>query len=130
MRPDLFSIVFLWLQSDPSFPALVNSLTEVKVKVAQSCLTLCDPMGCSLPGSSVRGDAPGKNTGVGCRAVLIAFSPSPTCSLNISYVSWFHRHTVFFLAFAHPYIISALNTVFCMCLTLIHPLRHTQMSLL
>ena len=24
-------------------------------KVAQSCLTLCDPMGCSLPGSSVHG---------------------------------------------------------------------------
>ena len=23
--------------------------------VAQSCLTLCDPMGCSLPGSSVHG---------------------------------------------------------------------------
>ena len=26
---------------------------KVKVKVAQSCLTLCDPMVCSLPGSSV-----------------------------------------------------------------------------
>ena len=27
----------------------------VVVKVAQSCLTLCDPMDCSLPGSSVHG---------------------------------------------------------------------------
>ena len=27
----------------------------MKVKVAQSCLTLCNPMDCSLPGSSVRG---------------------------------------------------------------------------
>ena len=27
----------------------------MKVKAAQSCLTLCDPMDCSLPGSSVRG---------------------------------------------------------------------------
>ena len=27
----------------------------VKVKVAQSCLTLCDPMDCGLPGSSVHG---------------------------------------------------------------------------
>ena len=27
----------------------------VKVLVAQSCLTLCDPMDCSLPGSSVHG---------------------------------------------------------------------------
>ena len=30
--------------------------------VAQSCPTLCDPMDCSLPGSSVHGDSPGKNT--------------------------------------------------------------------
>ena len=29
-------------------------------------LTLCDPMDCSPPGSSVHGDSPGKNTGVGC----------------------------------------------------------------
>ena len=34
--------------------------------IAQSCLTLCDPLDCSLPGSSVHGDSPGKNTGVGC----------------------------------------------------------------
>ena len=26
-----------------------------KVKVSLSCLTLCDPMDCSLPGSSVHG---------------------------------------------------------------------------
>ena len=38
--------------------------------VAQSCLTLCDLMDCSLPGSSVPGDSPGKNTGVGCHALL------------------------------------------------------------
>ena len=30
-------------------------LHERKVKVTQSCLTLCDPMHCSPPGSSVRG---------------------------------------------------------------------------
>ena len=29
----------------------------VKVLVIQSCLTLCDPMDCSPPGSSVRGDS-------------------------------------------------------------------------
>ena len=32
--------------------------------VTQLRLTLCDPMDCSPPGSSVRGDSPGKNTGV------------------------------------------------------------------
>ena len=31
--------------------------------VAQSCPILCDPMDHSLPGSSVRGDSPGKNIG-------------------------------------------------------------------
>ena len=36
------------------------------MKVAQSCLTLCDPVDCSLPGSSVHGDSPGKNTGLPC----------------------------------------------------------------
>ena len=39
-------------------------------KSLQSCPTLCNPMDCSLPGSSVYGDSPGKNTGVGCRVLL------------------------------------------------------------
>ena len=34
--------------------------------VAQLCPTRCDTMDFSLLGSSVRGDSPGKNTGVGC----------------------------------------------------------------
>ena len=33
--------------------------------VAQSRPTLCDLMNCSPPGSSIHGDSPGKNTGVG-----------------------------------------------------------------
>ena len=36
----------------------------------QLCLTLCDPMDCSPPGSSVHGDSLAKNTGVGCHALL------------------------------------------------------------
>ena len=35
-------------------------------KVAGSCPTLCDPMDCKPPGSSVHGDSPGKNPGVPC----------------------------------------------------------------
>ena len=38
------------------------------MKVAQWCLTLCDPMDCSLPGSFVHGISPGQNTGVGTGA--------------------------------------------------------------
>ena len=32
--------------------------------------SLCEPMARSPPGSSVHGDSPGKNTGVGCHALL------------------------------------------------------------
>ena len=46
------------------------------MKVAQSCLTLSNPMDCSLPGSSVHGDSPGKNTGVGCHALLQEIFPT------------------------------------------------------
>ena len=33
--------------------------------LTRSCLTLCDPMDYSPPGSFIHGDSPGKNTGVG-----------------------------------------------------------------
>ena len=39
-------------------------------KSLQSCLTLCNPMDCNLPSSSVLGDSPCKNTGVGCHFLL------------------------------------------------------------
>ena len=44
--------------------------------VAQLYLTLCDPMDCSLPGSSVHADSPGNNTGVGCHALLLGIFPT------------------------------------------------------
>ena len=37
---------------------------------AKSCQTLCNPVDCSQPGSSVHGDSPGINTRVGCQALL------------------------------------------------------------
>ena len=43
---------------------------KVKVLVCQSCLTLCNSMDCSLPGSSVHGIFPGKNTEVDCYFLL------------------------------------------------------------
>ena len=39
-------------------------------------LTLCDPMDCSLPGSSVHEDSPGKNTGVSCHALFQRIFPT------------------------------------------------------
>ena len=49
--------------------------------VAQSCPTPCSPTDCNLPGSSVHGDSPGKNTRVGCHAFLQWFFP--TQGLNL-----------------------------------------------
>ena len=47
------------------------SIACVHAKSLQLCLTLCDSMDCSLPGSSsVQGDPLGKNTGLGCHALL------------------------------------------------------------
>ena len=44
--------------------------------VAQLCLTLWDPMHYRPPGSFVYGDSPGRNTGVGCHALLQAIFPT------------------------------------------------------
>ena len=53
--------------------------------VAQSCPTLCDPSDCSPPSSSVHGDSPGKNTGVGCHAVLQGIFPTQEWKAGLSY---------------------------------------------
>ena len=45
-------------------------LCQVFAQLLQSCPTLCNPMDYNPPGSSVHGDSPGKNTGVGYHALL------------------------------------------------------------
>ena len=47
----------------------IRAKKNVKVSVTQLCPTVCDPMGYSLPGSSVHG-TPGKNTGRGRHSLL------------------------------------------------------------
>ena len=53
----------------------------VSAKLLQSCLILCNPMNCSLPGSSVHGDSPGKNTGLGCHGFLRGIFPTQGSNL-------------------------------------------------
>ena len=62
-------------------------------EVAQSCLTLRNPMDCSPPGSSVHGDFPGKSTGVGCHCLL----PTLSIESNISATTLMAKR-------AHPWI--------------------------
>ena len=47
---------------------------DASVLVTQSCPILCDPL--SPPGSTVHGDSPGKNTEVGCHALLQGIFPT------------------------------------------------------
>ena len=94
------------------------------MKVAQSCPTLCDPVDCSPPGSSVHGilqakileywcvqslshvglfvmvidcsppgyvvlgDSPGKNTRVGCHALLQGIFPTQGQNPGLPYCRW------------------------------------------
>ena len=53
-------------------------------KSRESCLTLCDRMDCSPPGSSVHGDSPGKSTGVGCHALLQRIFPTQGLNPHLS----------------------------------------------
>ena len=60
--------------------------------VAQSCPTLCNPMDCSPPGSSVHGDSPGKNTGVGCHALLQGIFPTQGSIPGLLHCRWILYH--------------------------------------
>ena len=53
--------------------------------VTQSCPTVCNPIDCNLPGSSLHGDSPGKNTGVGCHALLQAIFPTQGSNPGLPY---------------------------------------------
>ena len=73
---------------------------KVKVLVTQLCLTLCNPMDHSPPGSSVHGDAPGKNTGVSNHTLLrgietLTFIYKPLCEELSPSTSLMHAKTRF-----------------------------------
>ena len=59
------------------FPLSSFPKSSACLLLLHSCPTLCNFMDCSLPGSSVLGDSPGKNTGVGCHALLQGIFPAP-----------------------------------------------------
>ena len=63
-----------WSESDVCL-LLPLACCAVKCIGAQSRPTLCNPMDCGTPGSSVPGDSPGRNTGVGCHALLQGIFP-------------------------------------------------------
>ena len=88
-------------QKDICTPTVITGLfTTVKIckqpkrplyvlcLVAQICLTLCNPVDCSPPGSSVHGASPGKNTGVGCHALLQGIFPNQGSNPGLPHYRW------------------------------------------
>ena len=60
--------------------------------VAQLSPTLFDPMDCSLLGSSVHGDSPGKNTGMGFHALLQGIFPTQGLNPGLPHCRWILYH--------------------------------------
>ena len=67
----------------------VSQLCAVLCLVAQSFPALCKPMEDGLPGSSVYGDSPGKNTTVGCYALLQGIFPTQRSNPGLPHCRWF-----------------------------------------
>ena len=66
--------------------------------VPQSCPTRSDPTNHSPPRSSVHGDSPGKNTGVGCHALLQGIIPTQEANPGI----WHCRRILYRLSQQGP----------------------------
>ena len=60
--------------------------------VLKSRVWPCDPVHCSPPGCSVHGDSPGKNTGVGCQALLQAIFPTQGSNPGLPHRRWILYH--------------------------------------
>ena len=75
------SSVWFWLYSIET-----NSSACVRVKSFQSSPTLCNPVGCSLSGSSAHGYSPDKNTKVGYHIFFSRGSSQPRDRTCVSYL--------------------------------------------
>ena len=68
--------------------SMICPFLQHSVLVAQLSPTLRDLMSCSPPGSSVHGDSPGKNSGVGCHALLQGIFPTQGSNPGLLNCRW------------------------------------------
>ena len=66
----------------------ISIFCAVLCLVTQSCPTLCNPMDCRSSCYSVHGDSPGKNTGVGCHALLQGIFPTQGLNTGFPHCRW------------------------------------------
>ena len=96
---DKFSDLISSHTFDTKIPFLIYSAKQLHVNenthiymymclVTQMCLTFCNPMDCSPPGSSVNRDSPGQNTGVGCHALLQGIFPTHGSNPGLLHCKW------------------------------------------
>ena len=89
-----FSFTLL-LQSWKKTPISISSGTEMVsllCLITQSCLTLGDPIDYSPPSSFVYGDSPGKNTEVGCHALLQGIFTTQGSNPGLPHCRWILYH--------------------------------------
>ena len=77
------SSLLFWYKTQPVhdrklIALIVNNYVCLHAKLLQSCPTLCDLLNCSPPW-----DSPGKNTGVGCCALLQEIFPTQRLNLRL-----------------------------------------------
>ena len=89
MPPHTPHVAYPW-QVNPKLP-YVPYIPHC-AKSLQLCLTLCDPMNCSLPDSSVHGDSSGKNTAVGCHTLLQGTCPTQGLNPGFPHFRWILYH--------------------------------------
>ena len=105
--------------------------------VTQSCPTLCNLMDCSPPGSSVHGDSPGKNTGVGCNALLQGTFPTQGLNPGLPHCRWIryqlsYQGSPINMLILPKYIIYAsvqFSSIAQSCPTLWDPMNHSTPGL-
>ena len=73
LTPKKASRVSVWQNGHYAFMRVRQKKTEVKVKVTQSCLTLCDP---------------GQNTGVGSLSLLQGIFPTQKSNRGLPHCRW------------------------------------------
>ena len=70
------SVLMKWMKLEPIIQSEVSQKEKHQYSICyakslQSCPTLCDPMDCSLTGSSIHGIFLNKSTGLGCHCILM-----------------------------------------------------------
>ena len=87
-----------------SFPNFLTYWVCVCVLVALLCLTLCDSMDCSLPGSSVHGIVQASYTGVYKYSLLQRIFPTQELNLGLSHC----RQILYWLSYREDILSAAL----------------------